>query len=74
VNCPICGAVAENVSRPDFDGLGVRCHNCGDFEVAGTVLNSLLRMEVEARTAALQKAKRLASVGERPAINSVSLQ
>jgi hypothetical protein len=73
VNCPICGALAENISRPDFDGLGVRCHNCGDFEVAGTVLNHLLRMDVEGRTAALEKAKRITKAGVGPAINSFSL-
>ena len=43
MDCPICGAVAENITSPGFDGLGVRCHNCKDFDVADAVLNQLLR-------------------------------
>jgi hypothetical protein len=74
MNCPICGAPAENISRPNFDGLGVRCHNCKDFEVADSVLNALLRMDIAKRTAALENAKRLAAKGERPVINSLTLQ
>jgi hypothetical protein len=73
MDCPICGAVAENITSPGFDGLGVRCHNCKDFDVADAVLNQLLRMDIEERTAALEKARRLAPPGERPVINSISL-
>ena len=73
MDCPICGAVAENITSPGFDGLGVRCHNCKDFDVADAVLNNLLRMDIEERTAALEKARRLAPPGERPVINSTSL-
>ena len=74
MDCPICGAAAaENITGPGFDGLGVRCRNCKDFDVADAVLNQLLRMDIEERTAALEKARRLASPGERPVINSASL-
>jgi hypothetical protein len=73
MNCPLCGAVAENITSPGFDGLGVRCHNCKDFDVADPVFNTLLSMPFEERTAALEKAKRLAPAGERPEINSLSL-
>lgn len=44
MQCPVCGAVAENIS-PDFDGLAVRCHNCGEFDVAGPALNDPLRLD-----------------------------
>ena len=73
MDCPICGAVAENITSPGFDGLQVRCHNCKDFDVADAVLNNLLRMDFEERTAALEKARRLAAPGQRPAISSTSL-
>jgi hypothetical protein len=73
MNCPICGALAENITSPGFDGIGVRCHNCKDFDVAEPVFNRLLSMDFEERTAALEKAKRLAPAGERPEINSLSL-
>ena len=73
MNCPICGAVAENITAPGFDGLGVRCHNCKDFDVSGTVLDKLLMMPFEERTAALERARRLAPNGERPAINTTSI-
>jgi hypothetical protein len=71
MDCPICGAVAENITSPGFDGLGVRRHNCKDFDVADPVLNKLLRMDIEERTAALEKAKALGASGEqldRPAL------
>jgi hypothetical protein len=73
MNCPICGAVAENITSPGFDGLGVRCPNCKDFDVADPVFNTLLTMDFEERTAALDKAKRLAAAGKRPEINSLTL-
>jgi hypothetical protein len=53
MQCPICGAVAENITRGDYDGLSIRCHNCGDFDVAGSALNNLLRLDGAGRTAAL---------------------
>ena len=74
MNCPICGAVAENITTPGFDGLGVRCHNCKDFDVADPVFNTLLSIDFDERMAALEKAKRLAAAGERPVINSLSLR
>jgi len=51
MNCPICGAVAENITTSGFDGLGVRCHNCKDFDVADPVFNTLLSMDFDERTA-----------------------
>lgn len=73
MSCPICGAAAEDVSSGDFDGLQVRCPRCGDFEVAGDVLDQLLRLDYDERVEALEKARRMAPEGARPAINSATL-
>ena len=58
MQCPVCGAVAENIS-PSSDGLAVRCHNCGEFDVAGSAVDDLLRLDGVGRAAALDKAKSL---------------
>jgi len=59
MQCPVCGAVAEN-SSPGSEGLAVRCHNCGEFDVAGNAVNDLLRLDGEGRAAALERPKALA--------------
>ena len=68
MQCPICGSVAEDITPPGYDGIGVRCRNCGEFDVSDSTLNELLRRDVRQRTHALVKAKELAPAGERPAI------
>ena len=73
MQCPICGAIADNITRPDLDGLGVRCHNCGDFDVAERALNDLLRLDGAERVAALDRAKRFAPAAARPVINTLCL-
>jgi hypothetical protein len=73
MQCPICGAVAEDITRGAHDGLAVRCHNCGEFEVAGNALNNLLRLDGTGRAAALDKAKSFASAGARPTITTSCL-
>jgi len=44
MQCPVCGAVADNIS-PSSDGLAVRCLNCGEFDVAGSAVDDLLRLD-----------------------------
>ena len=73
MQCPICGAVAE-ITSPDFDGVAVRCHNCGEFDVAGTALNDLLRLDGTGRAAALDKAKTLRSSRSRPSVTVACLR
>ena len=58
--CPICGALSENVTSADFDGLAVRCKHCGEFEIEDAALNNLLRLQEPARVVALERAKRSA--------------
>jgi hypothetical protein len=73
MQCPICGAVAENITRGDYEGLSVRCHNCGDFDVVDSVLNKLLRLDGAGRADALEKAKGFARAGARPTISTTCL-
>jgi hypothetical protein len=68
MQCSVCGAEAENLTSGDFDGLVVRCKRCGEYEVADAVLNDLLRLDFDARMAALDAAKRAAGPDTRPAI------
>lgn len=68
MQCSICGAEAENLTPGDYDGLVVRCKRCGEYEVSDSVLNGLLRLDFDARVAALDTAKRAAGPYERPAI------
>jgi hypothetical protein len=73
MQCPICGAIAENIS-PYFGGLAVRCHNCGEFEVAELALNDLLRLDGTGRAAALEKAKQYSAAGAPPTIERTYLR
>ncbi len=68
MQCSVCGAEAENITSGDFDGLVVRCKHCGEYEVSDAALNDLLRLDFEARVAALEAAKRAARPDARPAI------
>jgi len=57
MQCSICGAEAEDLTSGEFDGLGVRCRHCGEYRVAEEALNAFLRLDFDARLAALAKAK-----------------
>jgi len=70
MQCSVCGAPAQNITPPDFDGLVVRCSHCREYEIEGTVVNRLLRLTLTERMDALQAAKQLASPGVRPSITS----
>ena len=69
MQCPVCGAEAEDLSSGDFDGLVVRCKRCGDYAVAGPVLNDLLRRDYDDRLAALDEARQRSTSGARPVIS-----
>jgi hypothetical protein len=68
MQCSVCGAEAENLTPGNFDGLVVRCKHCGDYQLSDTVLNEFLRLDFDARVAALDKARGSAAGGGRPAI------
>ncbi len=73
MQCSVCGAEAEDLSSGDFDGLIVRCKRCGEYAVADGALNDFLRLDYDARVAALEKAKGSAASGGRPAITAANL-
>lgn len=70
MQCPVCAAPARNLTPDTCDGVVVGCPRCGDYQIAGTVFNKLLRLHMENRAAALEKAKRQTSPGARPTIGS----
>jgi hypothetical protein len=68
MQCSVCGAEAEDLTSGDFDGLAVRCKRCGEYAVADSALNAFLRLDYDARVAALDKARKAADEGQRPTI------
>ena len=62
----LCGAEAKNATPGDFDGLIVECRHCGDYAVADSALNAFLRLDFDARQAALLNAKAAAAPGAVP--------
>lgn len=72
MQCPICGAVAENISPAGFDGLGVRCKNCGAYNVESEALPLLLRKQEPERVRVLD-AVRSRSADTQPTITVASI-
>ena len=70
MQCPVCCTPANNLTPATYDGVVVGCRSCGEYQVTATVFNKLLRLNVEARTDALERAKRLTVVGARPTIST----
>jgi transposase len=74
MQCSVCGAEAEDLTSGDFSGIGVRCKHCGEYAVADSALNAFLRLDFDARVAALEKAKGAAPPGDRPTITDASFR
>ena len=57
MDCPVCGAAAEDITGSQFDGKSIRCTICHDYDIAGTVYDSgmLHKLEPDQRKAALEK-------------------
>lgn len=75
LNCPVCSACAEGITPYTFGGKSIRCANCGEYDISGSVFDSstFQKLEPEQRRAVLNKAKRFAATGKRPMITSYSL-
>ena len=74
MNCPVCGVSAEEIPS-SFDGKGIRCPNCGDYDIAGSANDpgQFRDLALEQRIAALGNAKRSAQQrGTRPMITTFS--
>jgi hypothetical protein len=74
MNCPICGASAEQIPTT-IDGMSIVCPKCGEYDVSSSVIatGQWQRLEPEERGDALNKAKRSALPGVRPMITSYLL-
>lgn len=70
MQCCACGAVAQDKTPGDFDGVVIVCPRCGEYEISGTVLNTVLRLSLPECLDVLTKAKRLAQAGQRPIIDA----
>jgi hypothetical protein len=73
MQCPVCGAEAEDQSSGDFDGLIVGCRRCGDYAVAEGALNGFLRLDFDQRVAALDRARSDAGPGGKPVVSAAVL-
>jgi hypothetical protein len=73
MKCPVCGDAAEEI-RTTFDGKSIRCPQCGEYDISGTLFDSgdFQKLGTEERRAALAKAKRTAQPGKRPMITTYS--
>lgn len=71
--CLVCNGPAEDITPGDFDGSMINCPTCEPYEIARSVLHKFEMFGLEKRADALQKAKRFASPGTRPAITSTCL-
>jgi hypothetical protein len=69
MDCPICGAIAEQI-RTTIDGVSIVCPMCGEFDVASSVMatGQLQKLEPDQRGDVLDKARRSAQPGARPVI------
>ena len=70
MDCPVCGATAEDITPHTFDGKSVRCPTCGDYDISGSVWDpgKFQLLDSEQRLDALNKVKRFAQPDKRPII------
>ena len=71
--CLVCNGPAKDITPGGFDGSMIDCPTCEPYEIAHSVLHKFEMVGLEKRADALQKAKRFASPGTRPAITSTCL-
>ena len=76
MQCPICENLnAEDVTFTTFDGRMIRCPECGEYDISGTLLarQPLQSLTVSDRIAALQKARLRTKQGMRPMVLTYDL-
>jgi hypothetical protein len=74
MNCPICGANAEQIPT-GIDDVSISCPTCGEYDISSSVITTgqLQRLEPDERRDALDQAKRSAPTGTRPMITTYLL-
>jgi hypothetical protein len=70
--CEICKGLAVDRTPPGSDGAKINCPTCGNYAIAGDVLNKFRELTAEERLRALQKAKARVSLG-RPSITRIEI-
>jgi hypothetical protein len=73
MECPVCRANVENLTPVMYKGLVLSCRRCGVYRVMPGSVGVLPTLKVEARLAALRRAKTLASKKSLPTINRACL-
>ena len=68
--CPICNSEAEQIEPGAFDGKTFRCPKHGEFDVAHSVLNTMMNASAARWEVALAKAASQAAEGKRPRITT----
>jgi transposase len=69
MDCPICGAIAEQ-TQTTIDSKTIVCPRCGEFDVASSVIatGQLRKLEADQRADVLDRARRSVQPGARPVI------
>ena len=70
IPCPVCEDPASNRTPPDFDDLIIRCDHCCDYEVSGTALGKLEKLDLLERIDVLRKAQQKSEPGRRAVITT----
>ena len=75
MECPVCNALAQDITTDVFEGKSFRCFSCGDFDVVGSVYEpgALKALDLSRRKDALARAQLVAMIGERPKITTYEL-
>lgn len=75
MECPVCGADAQDITVQTFDGKSIRCKSCGEYDISGSVYDpgTLQSLDPDQRLEALSKAKRFSAQGKRPMITTYNL-
>jgi len=73
MQCPICGGMAKDITRPGFDGISIRCPVDGDFDVASGYGLKLMELSPVKRQYVLNSAIVAAPPNTRPCITKASV-
>jgi hypothetical protein len=75
MNCPVCNALAQDITPDAFDGKSFRCLSCGEFDVVRSVYEpgALKALDLSRRKDALARAQLVATIGQRPRITTYDL-
>ena len=70
--CEVCRGPAVDHTPPGCDWMKISCSTCGNYSIAGSILNKFRQLSLDERCRALRKAKDHGSLGS-PTIASSEL-